>query len=168
MSRRKSRLSADDKLILYYKMQTGVHNPTMPEVAAWAELHDCVKMPKAKTPVELLAKRLSRSARLQMREDVETGFLGRVNLAYQVVEAGEVKVRWFDPKGPVATRDKFAKSRTLRREQMVGDGFQYAVDDLLWNRDHPTEEQFILDLDITEDVTWRMNGIAAEKKKKAS
>lgn len=163
--RRKSRLSEDEQLILYYKMQTGIHDPHMPDVAAWAEQHNAVKMPKAKTPVELLAKRLSRSARLAMREDKDTGFFGRANLAYQVVEAGEVKVRWFDPKDPRATREKFAKARTLRRNQMVADGFQYAVDDILWNRDHPNEEQFVLDLDLTEDVTWQMAGIEAQRKK---
>lgn len=163
MARRKSRLTEDETLILAYKLQTGIHDPTMPDVAAWAEQRNYGRMPKAKTPVELLAKRLSRSARLQMREDEETGFFGRANLAYQVVERGETKVRWFDPEDAHATRDKFAKARTLRRDQMVGDGFQYAVDDILWNRRHPNEPQFVLDLDITEDVTWRMNGIAAQK-----
>lgn len=164
MPKRKSGLSDDEKLILLYKLQTGITDPSMPDVAEWAELQNYKRMPKAKTPRELLAKRLSRSARQQMREDTETGFFGRANLAYQVVESGEAKVRWFDPKAPTATREKFAKARTLRREQMVGDGFQYAVDDLLWNRDHPNDPQFVLDLNITEDVMWRMNGIAAEKK----
>jgi hypothetical protein len=136
----------------------------MPEVAAWAKANNVIKMPKAKTDVELLAKRLSRSARQASREDEDTGLFYRSHLAYPVVEEGEKKVRWFDPDSESATREKFAKARTLRREQMVGDAFQYAVDDDRWNRKHPTDEPFQLDLDFTDDVLWRMNGIAEQRK----
>lgn len=163
---RRSRLSDDEQLILYYKNRTGIQDPHMPDVAAFAEEIHYNKMPKPKTARELLAKRLSRSARLSSREDPETGLFYRSNLAYPVNEGGEVKIRWFDPEGPTATHDKYAKARTLRRDQMVGDGFQYAVDDMHWNRCHPDELQFVLDLNLTEDVTWRLAGIEAERKKK--
>ncbi len=164
MSRRGGKTSNDEKLIRLFKIRTGNHDPSMPEVAAWAEANNIVRMPKPKTAVELLAKRLSRSARMSTRQDEETGLFYRSNLAYPVIENGEAKVRWFDPEGPTATRDKFAKARTLRREQMVGDAFQYAVDDRQWNRNHPNEEQFVLDLDFSDDVLWRMNGAAAQRK----
>jgi len=155
----------DEKMIRLYKIETGNHDPCMPEVAAWAKERG-FKMPKVKTDVELLAKRLSRSARLSTREVEDMpGLFPRANLAYPVIEHGERKIRWFDPAGPSATREKYAKSRTLRREGMVGDAVQYAIDDEYWNLKHPDDEPFQLDLDLTEDVLWRLNGLAAQRKK---
>lgn len=164
MSRRyKSR--DDEKLIGWYKQATGIHDPCMLEVAIWAKGKQYGNMPKPKSDVELLAKRLSRSARQATREDDETGLFYRSNLAYQVVEGGETKVRWFDPDDSTATRGKMEKARTLRREQMVGDAFQYAVDTNRWNRKHPNDAQLPLDLDFGPDVMWRLAGLAAERKK---
>ena len=45
----------------------------------------------------------------------------------------------------------------MRREQMVGDGYQLTLDADHWNGRNPKEDPITIPLDFTEDVQWRKN-----------
>lgn len=49
------------------------------------------------------------------------------------------------------------KSLTGRRQQMVGDAFQLALDADHWNNVHSNEEPIQIQMDFTDDVEWAMN-----------
>ncbi len=49
------------------------------------------------------------------------------------------------------------KAFVQRREQMVGDALQLALDVNHWNRVHEHEDPIVMPLDFTDDVEWRLN-----------
>jgi hypothetical protein len=140
------------KLIRYYKEQTGIREVDMKEVARWAVAHD-YPLPKPQDPYDILAKTFANAAREETLVDLETGHPYRVNHVY-IVKRGEDQFHlWVDideaPRGPMHA------SLTMRRDQIVGDNTQLTFDTEHWNRINPDEKPIEMQLDYTLDVELR-------------
>lgn len=138
----------------YYKEQTGETDLDMHKVAALAEKTGW-KMPKPKTPLELLAQEFSQAARVEVRSDDESGHPYRANHAYPTKHGDTTLWLWVDI--DEAPRKTMVKCLFTRRDQMVGDAVQLTFDKDHWNRIHPSEEPITIPLDFTDDVEWRKN-----------
>lgn len=145
----------------YYREQQG-KDVTMYEVAL-AYKNAGGKMPTPKDPIEILAKEFARASRDEIRIDNETGDSYRANVCYTQIIGNEQRTFWGDI--DKVKRKIMHKNYILRREQMVGDGLQMALDLKHWNRVNPDEEPIQCELDFTDDVQWKMN---APKTKKVS
>lgn len=137
----------------YYRESVG-RDATMHEVAVAAEKMGW-KMPVPKDPIDILAKAFARAAREEIKYDEETGEPYRANICYDQKQGDKQLRFWADI--DKASRDKMQKNYILRRENMVGDGLQMALDLKHWNRINADEEPIVPDLDLTDDVQWRMN-----------
>lgn len=137
----------------YYREQQG-KDVTMHEVAL-AYQQAGGKMPAPKSPVEILAKEFARAAQKEIRHDEETGEPYRANICYTQAYGNEQRTFWGDI--DKVKRKIMHKNYILRREQMVGDGLQMALDLKHWNRVNPSEEPIQPELDFTDDVQWKMN-----------
>jgi hypothetical protein len=113
------------------------------------------KPPSSPSSLDLLARELSRVAREQHKTDELTGRPYRVYHAYKQAQGDRQLTLWIDI--DTAPRGKMHKSLQMRREQMVGDGFQLTLDADHWNGRHPSEEPIDIPLDFTEDVAERKN-----------
>lgn len=138
----------------YYKDQTGDKELDMHKVAAFAEKQGW-KMPKPKTPLDLLAQEFSEAARVEIRKDTATGRPYRANHAYPTQHGQTTLWLWVDI--DEAPRKTMLKCLFKRRDQMVGDAVQLTFDADHWNSLHPKEEPIQIPLDFTDDVEWRKN-----------
>ncbi|MGB4598628.1 MAG: hypothetical protein WBI04_01470 [Trichlorobacter sp.] len=151
------------KLIRYYKDETGKAEVDMKEVAKFA-VSKGWRLPTPKDPIDRLASEFTKAARDEIRYDAVTGKPYRANHAYPVKYGEEQYHLWFDI--DEATRLQMHKSLIMRREQMVGDGLQLTLDANHWNSVNPGEEPIEIPLDFTDDVNWRLN--APDEQKKAA
>lgn len=151
-----SRDREDQQMVRLYKQEMQVTDVNMSEVAEWLEKRD-YEMPEPLTPVQLLARRLSRSARRETRIDSKTGHPYRVNHPYPVERNGQIEIWWIDI-DQRAPRDKMLKSGQGRRKQMLGDAIQYTLDFAHWNSINPEEEPLVPDVDFSDEVEWRLKG----------
>ncbi len=144
------------RMIREWKEATGASDVDMHEVAKYALAHGW-RPPPPVTVVDLVAKELSRYARLEIKHDKETNKPYRVWHAYRVEQGSEKKqlTLWVDI--DEADRTRMLKSLTWRREMMVDDGVQLKRDADHWNRSHPSEEQIEIAYDIGPDIEWREN-----------
>jgi hypothetical protein len=150
-----SKTSDAIKAIHQYRYETGKTEIDMHEVAKWA-VSKGWKLPKPKTPMELLAKELSKAAAQEMRHDKD-GRAYRANHAVTTKTTNGAQLTfWIDI--DEAPRKLIHKSLIQRREQMVGDAVQLSFDAEHWNTAHPKEEPIVIPLDFTPDVEWRKNG----------
>lgn len=145
------------RVIRYYKQQTGITDVDMKEVAIWAVKKGLLKLPTPRDPYDMLKERLSDAARIESRYDKTTGMPYRANHAYIVVQGGEQYTLWVDIDEPTTTRKKMHTSAVMRRNQIVSDGFQLTLDLDHWNSIHPEEEPIKMIMDITEDIEERKN-----------
>lgn len=141
------------KLIRLYRQETGVSEWDMHDVAKWAARKG-YRLPVPLTPLEMLAKALSKAARTETRVSEFTGQKYRVNHAF-TDGTGQMTL-WVDI--DQAPRKYMKKSAINRREQVVGDLVQLTLDLDHWNQKNPTEEPLEVPLDFTLDVEWRKNG----------
>ena len=141
------------RLIRLYRQETGVSEWDMHDVAKWSERKG-YRLPKPPTPLEMLAKELSRAARAETKVDPYTGQKYRVNHAF--TDGSGQMTLWVDINE--APRKHMKKSAINRREQVVGDLVQLTLDLEYWNRKNPNEEPLEVPLDFTLDVEWRKNG----------
>lgn len=141
------------RFMRYYREQVG-KDVTAYEVAVAAKKAGWL-MPVPKDPVEILAKEFARAAREEIRHDEETGEPYRANVSYTQGQGPNQPTLWGDI--DKVNRNKMHKNYILRREQMVGDGLQLTYDVRHWNRVHPNEEPIEVELDLTDDVLWRIN-----------
>ena len=137
----------------HYREKVG-RDVTMHEVALAAKQAGW-KMPKPKDPIDILAKEFARAAAEEIRYDKETGEPYRANIYYTQKQGSQQLTFWGDI--DKVERVKMHKNYILRREQMVGDGLQMALDLKHWNRVNPNEEPIVPDLDLTDDIEWKMN-----------
>jgi len=144
------------KMIRYYKRQTGQYEVDMHEVAKFAHRQGWT-LPKPPDPLDLLAHQFSQAAREEVRRDKNTGRPYRVNHAYPRTVDNQIVFFWLDIDDPKTPRHKMRKSAVNRREQMVGDGLQLTLDLDHWNSIHPNQEPIELDMDLTDDIKWRKN-----------
>jgi hypothetical protein len=151
------------RLIHYYKDQTGKTEIDMKEVAKFAVAKGW-PLPTPAKPLDLLAKEFSQAAREEMRYDKKTGKPYRANHALPIMQGEQQLHLWIDI--DEAPRKPMLKSLILRREQMVNDGLQLSLDTDHWNSIHQDEEPINIPMDFTDDILWRKN--APEELKKAS
>jgi hypothetical protein len=126
----------------------------MKDVAAEAERMGW-KMPKPKTPLDLLAAQFSDSQREEVRKDAVTGRPYRANLAVSSWQGTMQMVLWTDI--DVAPRHIAHKSLTQYRDQMTGEAVQMTLTADHWNRINPKEEPIKMELDFGPDVEWALN-----------
>lgn len=143
-----SQVSEDQKIIRLYRIATGETEVEMHKVARFALERGMVSA-KPQTVEDIIAKRLSKAARQEMRTDQATGRPYRVNHA---VQSGQMTF-WIDI--DEAPRKHMHKSTQMRREQMVGDALQLTFDVDHWNSVNPHEEPIELELDLQFDVDLR-------------
>jgi len=137
---------------------------TMHDVAMFA-VKKGWKLPVPQSPMEILAKQFSTAAREETRRDDATKRPYRVNHCYTLIE-GEAPL-WFDVDED-APRFKMVKAVGHRREQMIGDGLQLTLDCEHWSRIHPDDEPIAPDMDLTDEIQWRMNAPDEGDEEKAS
>jgi len=147
------------RLIRLYKEETGATEVDMYEVAKFAAGRGW-KLPKPKSPLEILAKEFAQAARTEVRKDEKTGRPYRANHALLYVKDGSQMSLWIDI--DEAPRHKILKSLIHRREQMVGDGVQLSLDADHWNSVNPDQPAIEIPMDFTLDVEWRKNGPEAD------
>ena len=142
------------KLVRMYRDQTGELEVDHHEFAGWAEKMG-VRMPKAPSAIDLLAKEFSRLAREVIRHDAKTGRPYRANHAYVFKQGEKQMALWVDI--DEAPRHQMRKRLVQKREHMVGEALQLSFDMEHWNNIHPNEEPIELPLDLGPDVEWRKN-----------
>lgn len=142
------------RLIRLYKEEKGEKEVDMHKVAPWLEQRGW-KLPKPKTPLELLAAELSSAARDEYRQDAKTGRAYRANHAYTTTQSGQQYTLWIDI--DEAPRFPMFKSLQNRREQTVGDMYQLTIDAEHWNSINPSEEPIAIEADLGPDMEWKKN-----------
>ncbi|MGD0757578.1 MAG: hypothetical protein ABR921_01640 [Candidatus Sulfotelmatobacter sp.] len=150
------------RLIRYYKEQTGKTEINMHEVAQFA-VDQGWPLPRPIAAIDRLAKEFSKAAREEIRHDEKTGKPYRANHAFLTSQGSMQSTLWVDI--DEAPRKPMLKSLVQRREQMVGDGLQLTLDAMHWNSIHPKDEPIDLPLDLGPDVEWRINAPDEEEKK---
>lgn len=140
------------RLIRVYKDETGEREVDMQKVARFA-IGKGWPMPIPQSPIDILAKRFSDAARVEVRQDAKSGKPYRANHAIPV--PGQLTFVWIDI--DEAPRKPMLKSLINRREQMVGDGLQLTLDADHWNSINPKEAPIELPMDLTLDIEWRKN-----------
>lgn len=150
--------------VRFYKEKHGVISADMKDVAAEAERMGW-KMPKPKTPIDLLAAQFSDSQREEIRKDAETGRPYRANLAVTTWEGSTQSVLWTDI--DVAPRHIAHMSLSQYRNQMIGEAVQMTLTADHWNRKNPKEEPITMQLDFGPDVEWELN-VPTEEDSKAA
>jgi hypothetical protein len=139
------------RIMRLYKEETGEKELDMHKVAQFAARKG-YSLPKPADPIDLLAKKLSDAAREEMRYDKATNKPYRANHAY--VNDQQLTL-WIDI--DEAPRRPMVKSVVKRREQMVSDGVQLTFDVQHWNSINLNEEPIAADMDLTDEVLWRIN-----------
>lgn len=155
MPTRKTKSEKMQDFVRFYKEKHGVISANMHDVAAEAEKMGW-RMPKPKSPSELLAAQFSDSQREEIRKDEVTGRPYRANLAVSDWHGETQMVLWTDIED--ATRHIAHKSLGQYRDQMIGEAVQMTTTADHWNRMHPTEEPIKMELDFGPDVEWRLAG----------
>jgi hypothetical protein len=119
------------RIIHQFKYETGKKEVDMHDVVKWAIAHGW-PLPTPADPLERLAQEFSRAAREEIRHDEATGKPYRANHAIVVMRDDKQSAWWFDiDEDP--PREKMLRALVQRREQMVGDGVQLALDADHWN-----------------------------------
>lgn len=154
MRKGKTKSEKMQDFVRFYKEKHGVLSADMRDVAAEAERMGW-KMPRPKTPLDLLAAQFSDSQREEIRKDEVTGRPYRANLAVSTWHGNSQSVLWTDI--DVATRQIAHKSLSQYRDQMVGEAVQMTLTADHWNRMNPNEEPIKMELDFEPDVQWELN-----------
>lgn len=143
------------RLVQLYKTETGNKVVDMDEVADWAIIKG-VSAPKPKSPKELLSAQFAQASREEHKRDPVTGWSYRVNHALRYKKPdGKKYTLWVDMVD--ASRPQMHLSLTNRRQQMIGDGVQLKIDEVVWNNINKDEEPLQMILDFTDDVEERLN-----------
>ena len=141
-------------IIRYYKETTGKLEIDMKDVAEYA-IGLGWEVPEPPTPTERLAKRLTDVASREIRHDGPTNKPYRAYHAMPIPQGQLTLWHWIDI--DEATRPQMLRCLVHRREQIVNDGVQMKFDESHWNSVNPDQEPIDLPMDISLDVTWRMN-----------
>ena len=143
------------RVIRLYKQKTGETEVDMRKVASFAADLGW-QLPRPVDPLARLATLFSQAAREETKYDKKTGQPYRVNHAVPVSQGGARQLYlWVDI--DEAPRAPMVKSLMGRRQQIVGDALQLALDADHWNSLHSVQEPIQLPLDFTDDVVWAKN-----------
>jgi hypothetical protein len=141
-----------------YKQETGIEAVDMRKFAEWMSAKGW-KLPKPPDAIDMAAKQFADAIREEKRRDPITKLPYKANLAYST-EVGGQGVLWVDV--DEAPRKVVHKCLVQRREQMVGDAYQFTLIQDHWNNMHPDEEPIQLPLDLQFDVELKKSAVAAE------
>jgi hypothetical protein len=144
-----------ERMIAWYVEETGDVDIDMEKVARWAVTKG-VPLPKPPTPIEMLAREFSRTAREVHGRDPKTGKEYRKYHAITEGSGTGQTTFWVDIDNPKTTYKKMHRSLMQRREQMIGDGLQLTRDADHWNSARPSEP-IQIDLNLSDEVEWRKN-----------
>ena len=124
------------------------------EVIDWAVLNRGLRLPRV-DPRDVAAERMSRALREQYATDSK-GRRYRVNHAMRVTKNGVQLTIW----GILgyAPHIHMQRAFTQRREQVIGDLVQLAVDVEVYNEKIPEDKHIQLVLDFADDVAERRAG----------
>lgn len=150
------------RLIRYYKDETGVKEVDMHKVARFA-VSKGWPLPEPRDPLDRLARQFAAAAREEIRHDKATGRPYRANHVYTVQQGDLFQRLWVDI--DEVARAPMLASLVNRREQMVGDACQLSFDAEHWSRVNPDKEPINLPMDFTQDVEWRRNAPGDEEEK---
>lgn len=145
-----------------YRERTGETVLDHRKVAEFAVRKLGWKAPQPKDPLDMLAKELSDAARVEERRDTKTGLPYRANLSYTITQGQQQLALWVDT--DEATRFQLMKAATKHRDQMVGEAYRLALTVEHWNRIHPDQEPYQLELDLGPDVEWMRNAPGEDEK----
>jgi len=146
------------RLLRLYKHETGIEEVDMKEWAKWMSKKGW-KVPTPPDPLDMLAKQLADAIREETRRDPITKLPYKVNLSYSSELNGQGTL-WVDV--DEAPRKVVLKCLVQRREQMVGDAYQFTLIQDHWNNMHPSEEPIQLPLDLQFDVELKKSTKASE------
>jgi hypothetical protein len=140
----------------YYKLQTGVTEVNLHDVALFAKKMGW-PLPIPADPIELLAKQFAEALREEVRHDKATKRAYKANLTITRRAAGDGRqlTLWVDV--DEAPRQHMVKALTNYREQMVGEAVIGTNTADHWNRINPSQEPLVFIADLTDDVQWRLN-----------
>lgn len=142
------------KIIRYYKRETGLKEVDMHRVAEFAVTKGW-KLPKPENPMDRLAREFAAAARVEVRKDKVTGRPYRANHVFSVQQGDLFLHLWVDI--DEAPRPQMLAAFSLRRDQMVGDAWQLTLDVGHWNRVNPHENRIQMEMNFEPDMEWRMN-----------
>jgi hypothetical protein len=155
-----------ERMIRWYVEETGDVDIDMEKVAKWA-VGKGHPLPAPVSPIERLAKDFARAAREVHERDAKSGKPYRkYHAIMQGSGPGQTSI-WVDIDNPKTTRNKMHKSLMQRRDQVIGDVVQLALDSAHWNTSRPAEEPIHVPTDYTPDVEWRLNAPDEDGEKKA-
>jgi hypothetical protein len=150
-----SKTTERQRLIRLYRDEIGESEVDMRKVAEFA-VRKGWPLPKPLDPLDALAKLFAEAARLEVRQDKDTGRPYRANHAVpNRSPAGQMSFTWIDIDDPTVTPQKMRKSLVMRREQMIDDGLQLSLDMDHWNSIRSEDEYISLPMDLTLDVEIR-------------
>jgi hypothetical protein len=141
-------------LIRTYREQTGQQSVDMHEIAKFA-VSKGWPLPVPKSPLDRLAEQFSVASREEIRRDEATGRPYRANLAVTSWQGNKQLTLWTDI--DEAPRHIAQKAFVQRREQMIGDGLQLTFDVMHWNRVNDADEEIVMPMDLTDDISWRLH-----------
>jgi hypothetical protein len=143
------------KVIRRYKLEKQTTEADMREVAKYAVAMGW-PLPKPQDPIDLLAKTFSEAAREEIRHDKKTKRPYRANLAITFMSGDKQTTLWIDT--DEAPRHRMEKALNRDREQMVGEAVMGTNTADHWNNVNPEQIPLRFETDLTDDVSWRLNG----------
>lgn len=127
------------------------HEPTSArQVAEWAVAKGSLSLPVL-DPMDALSSKVATAMRQQM--GTHDGRRYRKNHSFYVMKDGVQKTLWGQLE--FLSSQYRALSHNQRREQVVNDLCQLNTDVDVGNDMHPDEDQYVLDLNFTDDVAER-------------
>jgi hypothetical protein len=143
------------KVIRRYKFENGTTEADMREVAKYAVAMGW-PLPRPQDPIDILAKTFSEAAREEIRHDKKTKRPYRANLAITFRNGDKQSTLWIDT--DEAPRHRMEKALNRYREQMVGEAVMGTNTADHWNSVNPDQLPLKFITDLTDDVSWRLNG----------
>lgn len=134
-----------------YEKENGHLPASAREASIWAVRRGLIDLPEV-DPYDMLADDMARALREEYATD-RRGQRYRVNHAVRITRGGVQYTMWAMIAS--APRSHMHRAFTQRREQVVGDLVQLAVDVDVYNNMHKGEEKIQLVLDFTKDVEER-------------
>ena len=143
--------------ILFFENKTGRHDWTPEEVATWLLDNGHVVPPQPPTALELLTRRIAKSASAARTKDAGAAVEHRLHVAYRAIVNGEEQMRWVTMDGPALTPEMLNSSASRRKDQAVNILACIAADIAHARLRHPDWEIRALDPNLTDELTWRLN-----------